>query len=166
MRNTAPDTDAPDTGAPVRSPAPIHQPIGVWWRARLAFAGRWYRWAWPAGFAVAGIGLFFAYLRLSETVAVNSDGASQALQAWDMLHGNVLLRGWTLSDVSFYTTELPEYMLVELVRGLRPDVVHIAAALTYTLMVLFAAQLARGRATGGEAVVRALAGPAAVLPHR
>ena len=47
---------------------------------------------------------FAVYLRLAQTRAVNSDGAAQALQAWDMLHGNPLLRGWTTSDVSFYTT--------------------------------------------------------------
>jgi hypothetical protein len=33
------------------------------------------------------------YLRLASTRSVDSDGASQALQAWDMLHGNVLLHG-------------------------------------------------------------------------
>jgi hypothetical protein len=96
---------------------------------------------WVLG-AVVGFGV---YLRLSRTLPVNSDGASQALQAWDMLHGNVLLHGWTLGDVTFYTTELPEYMLVELVRGLNQDVVHVAAALTYTLAVLLAALLARWR---------------------
>jgi hypothetical protein len=31
-----------------------------------------------------------------------------------MLPGNPLLRGWVLSDVSFSTTELPQYMVVEL----------------------------------------------------
>jgi hypothetical protein len=56
--------------------------------------------------------LFVCYLRLSRTQPVVSDGASNALQAWDMLHGNWLLRGWTVSDVSFYTTELPEYVAV------------------------------------------------------
>ena len=45
-----------------------------------------------------------------------------------MLHGNPLLRGWWLSDVSFYTTELPEYMLVELARGLNPGVIHAVGA--------------------------------------
>ena len=70
-----------------------------------------------------------------------SAGAANALQAWDMLHGNLLLRGWTVSDVSFYTTELPEYMGVELIRGLGSDVVHVAA-LTYTLLVLLAGLLA------------------------
>ena len=73
-----------------------------------------------------------------------------------MLHGNWLLRGWTVGDVSYYTTELPEYMLVELIRGLGPDVIHVAAAVTYTLLVLLAGLLAKGRATGREGVVRPL----------
>jgi len=83
-----------------------------------------------------------------------------------MLHGNLLLHNWWLSDVSFYTTELPEYMLVELVRGLNADVVHVAAALTYTLLVLLAAVLAKGRATGREAAARMLlAGGIMVAPQ-
>ncbi|MBV8997266.1 MAG: hypothetical protein JO287_27035 [Pseudonocardiales bacterium] len=111
-------------------------------------------WAWAAAYVVAGGLLFLCCRRLSETHSVVSDGAANALQAWDMLHGNPLLRGWTVSDVSFYTTELPEYMGVELIRGLGPDVVHVAAALTYTLLVLLAGLLAKGRAEGREALVR------------
>jgi hypothetical protein len=99
---------------------------------------------------------FAVYLRLARTRAVNSDGASNALQAWDMLHGNLLLHGWSLSDVSFYTTELPQYMLVELLRGLNSDVVHLAAAMTYTLATLLAALLAKSTATGRQALVRVL----------
>jgi hypothetical protein len=102
----------------------------------------------------AAAGLFFAYLQISRTQPVNSDGASNALQAWDMLHGNLLLHGWILSDVSFYTTELPQYMLVEAVRGLNPEVVHVAAAMTYTLLVVLAALLAKGRASGRQAAMR------------
>jgi len=100
--------------------------------------------------------LFLCYLRLSDTEAVTSDGAAIALQAWDMLHGNWLLRGWNLADVTFYATEMPEYGLVESVRGLNPGVIHVAAALTYTVLVLLAGLLARGRATGREGVVRFL----------
>jgi hypothetical protein len=101
---------------------------------------------------VAGTATAFAvYLRLAHTRAVNSDAAGQALQAWDMLHGNLLLHGWTTSDVSFYTTEIPEYALVELVRGLRADVADIAAAMTYTLVVLFAALVAKGTSSGRRA---------------
>jgi hypothetical protein len=91
------------------------------------------------------------YTRLSWTFPADSDGASNALQAWQMLHGNPLLRGWVLSDVSFYTTELPQYMLVELAHGLNEGVIHIAAAITYTLAILFAALLAAGRGTGRTA---------------
>ena len=104
----------------------------------------------------AGLVLFLAYLRESRTIPVMSDGASNALQAWDMLHGNLLLRGWTLTDVSFYTTELPEYMLVELVRGLGANAAHIASALTYTLVVIGAALLAKGHAGGREGAARAI----------
>ena len=114
------------------------------------------RFAWIAATAVAAAGLFAGYLSQSRTIATNADGASNAIQACDMLHGNLLLRGWTVSDVSFYTTELPQYMLAESIRGLGPDVVHVCAAMTYTLLVLLAAWLAKGRATGAEGVVRAV----------
>ena len=114
------------------------------------------RWAWLAAFAVAAIVLFVAYLRMSRTYPATSDGADQALQAWDMLHGNVLLHGWTIADVTYSTTEVPQYVLIELVRGLGPDVVHIAGASTYTLLVLAAGLLARGRATGREGLIRLL----------
>jgi hypothetical protein len=94
--------------------------------------------------AVAAIGalLWWGYYRLSWTVPATSDGAAIALQANDMLHGNWLLSGWTVGDVSFWTTELPEYALVETVRHLGPGVIHTAAAVTYTLLVLLAAVLA------------------------
>ncbi len=100
--------------------------------------------------------LFVCYLRLSGTIPDNSDGSDQALQAWNMLHGNWLLRGWTVGDVSYYTTEIPEYMIVEKIMGLGANVIHVAAGLTYTLLVLLAGWLAKGRATGREGVVRAL----------
>ena len=105
---------------------------------------------------VAAVVLMVCYLRIAGTVPVISDGAGNALQAWDMLHGNLLLHGWWVTDVSFYTTELPQYALVEAAAGLRPEVVHICAAMTYTLLVLLAAYVARGRARGAEGVVRAV----------
>jgi hypothetical protein len=109
-----------------------------------------------AGFAAAAVVLFIAYLRLSGTYAATSDGADQALQGWDMLHGNLLLHGWTIADVTYYTTEVPQYALIEVFRGLGVDVVHIAGAITYTLLVLAAGLLARGRATGRDGLIRLL----------
>ena len=118
---------------------------------------------WAGGLLLAGLGLFTLYLFQSGVGPFNSDGASMILQAQAMLHGNPLLPGWRMADVSFYTTELPEYMLVMALRGLRPDVVHICGALTYTLTVLLAAFLARGRATGRAGAVRALLAGAIML---
>jgi len=139
-------------GSEVETPVPTPEAASP---AHARPAAPWSRrWAWPVLFAAAGLALFAAYLRQAQTVPVMSDGASNALQAWDLLHGNVLLRGWTMSDVSFYTTEIPQYMLVVLAHGMNADVVHIAAAVSYTLLVLGAALLARGHASGREGVVR------------
>ena len=107
--------------------------------------------------------LFVCYWRQSLTQPISSDGAANALQAWDMLHGNLLLHGWLLSDVSFYTTELPQYMLIEAIRGLGPGVVNLAAAMTYTLLVLLAGLLAKGDAGGREGRARFLLAAGIVL---
>jgi hypothetical protein len=123
------------------------------------------RWLWPAGFVAVGLVLFAAYVPESRTIPVMSDGASNGLQAWDMLHGNWLLHGWTLSRVSFYTVELPEYALVEAVHGLNAGSAHIVSALTYVLVVIGAAILAKGSAGGREGIVRAVvAGGIMVAP--
>ena len=121
------------------------------------------RLAWIGAYLGAGVVLFLCYLRVSGTQGISSDGGSNALEAWDMLHGNLLLHGWTVTDVSFYTTELPEYMILELIRGLSPALVHTAAAVTYTVLVLLAGLVAKGRATGREGVVRALLGSGIML---
>ena len=144
-------TDAVGTPPPAAARDGTGQPA-----KRHRLVGREPTWWWMAGYAAAGVALFFCYLQISSTQGVTSDGASNALQAWDMLHGNWLLRGWTVSDVSFYTTELPEYVLVEIIRGLGPVDVHVAAALSYTLLVVLAGLLAKGRATGLQGLVRVL----------
>jgi hypothetical protein len=157
---------AEEPGAPGRPAAVVAEPPP----GRSAAAGRppagWAsrrRLAWVAAYAIAGVVLFLCYLRVSATQTVAPDGASNALEAWAMLHGNPMLRGWTLTDVSFYTTELPEYVAVELIRGLGPSVVHTSAALTYTLLTLLAGLVAKGRQTGREGVARALIGSGLML---
>jgi hypothetical protein len=94
--------------------------------------------------AALTIGLFWGYLLQSRTQAANSDASGMVLQGWDLVHGNLLLRGWAMADVSFYTFEVPLDGLISLVYGLRADVVHVAAALEYALLVLFAALVAAG----------------------
>jgi hypothetical protein len=113
--------------------------------------------------AVIGLVLFWCYLRQAQTYQLNADPAGQALQAWDMLHGNLLLRGWWLGDVSFYTVELPLNMIIEAIIGLRPLEISILAALIYTAVVLLTALLAKGSARGREGVVGALLGGGILL---
>ncbi|WP_433083184.1 hypothetical protein ACQP1P_03945 [Dactylosporangium sp. CA-052675] len=111
-----------------------------------------------AGSVVVAVGLFIglcaAYLRMARAFPINGDGASNALQAWDMFHGNPLLKGWALSDVSFYPTELVQYGIVQWFTGVTADQVHVTAAITYTMIVFVAAALAKGRAEGREAWLR------------
>jgi hypothetical protein len=121
------------------------------------------RWTWAVGTLLVASVLMFCYLRVAGATQVNSDGAGLAWQASDILHGNVLLHGWWDTDVSFYTTELPEYVAVTGVAGFRPEVVHICSALTYTLLVLLAAFVAKGRARGVEGAARALLAAGVIL---
>jgi hypothetical protein len=144
----------PGTGTETPRP-PSDEAVGAdstpsgWWARRR-------RWVEVAAFAVAALALFAVYLRLSRTVPENSDQANILLVASDMLHGNVLLHGWYLTDVSFYTTELPQYALLEIFFGVHANTAHIAAAMTYTLAVLLAVLVARGGFTSRAAVLRLL----------
>src|SRR5581483_4148081 len=97
--------------------------------------------------------LFAGYLAMARTIPINADGAANALQAWDMWHGNPLLHGWTVTDVSFYTTELPQFAVIELFTGLSAAALPIAAAMTYALIVVLAVLLARGGWIGATIVV-------------
>jgi hypothetical protein len=119
------------------------------WRARrLQVAGL---------YLAAGLVLFLVYLRLSMTSGLNSDSANILLEGSDMLHGHLLLHGWYASDVSFYSTEIPQYALLIGIFGLHAQTAHIAAAMTYTLAFLFAVALARaGAPSARSALVRTL----------
>jgi hypothetical protein len=119
---------------------------------------RWAQsWRWPAAFAVAAIVLFVVYLRIALHHGSGADGAVLEQQAWSMLNGNPLMRGWTVADISFYTIEIPELAVLEWLHGgIAPDVLSVAEALNLTVFVLLVAFLAKGRATGREGLVRAL----------
>lgn len=117
-------------------------------------AARAWRWAAVAVFLLVVVVLFDAYLHLSGTYTENSDEANILLMANDMLHGNVTLSGWNVSDVPFITTELPQIAVLVGIFGLRLGTAHIAAAMTYTLVVAVGMLLAKGRARGWAAVAR------------
>jgi hypothetical protein len=124
--------------------------------ARAPWSVRRRRSVEAAGFVLLAAALFAVNLRLSRTSPENSDQANILLVASDLLHGNLVLHGWYLTDVSFYTTELPQYALLEIFFGVHANTAHIAAAMTYTLAVLLAVLLARGGFTSRAAVTRML----------
>ena len=79
-------------------------------RARVWMPRAWAALAWTVG----GIALYALLLRIALTENVSSDPANNVLQAWDMVHGHLLLHGWILGDVTFYTFELPLLGIIEL----------------------------------------------------
>src|SRR5262249_7771926 len=113
------------------------------------------RWTALAAYLLAGVVLFTAYLRLSGTSQLNSDSANILLMASDLLHGNLLLHGWHMSDVSFYPTEIPQYALLESFLGLHMQTAHVAAAMTYTLAFLLARRGSAGRAACTRTLIAA-----------
>ncbi len=116
--------------------------------------GRARRRAGIALFLLLVVVLFDAYLHLSKTYPENSDEANILLMANDMLHGNLYLAGWSMSDVPFITTELPQIALLVWLFGLHLNTAHIAAAVTYTLIVVVGMLLAKGRTRGPRAITR------------
>jgi hypothetical protein len=151
MVAAVPRSGTPETSSAPPSDAPAPALAA---RTRLSPASR--RLLAAAAVVLAVVLLFVAYLQVSRTYPENSDESNDLLMAWDMLHGNGLLHGWYLSDVSFITTELPQYALLVLLFGLHTNTAHIAAAMTYTLVVVLAVLLARGVAPGRDGWPRML----------
>ena len=123
------------------------------------------RWWAAAAWAGGGLALFAFFLRISLGSRVDSDGANNALQAWDLLHGHVLLHGWVIGDATFYFFELPLIGIAELLFGMGNLAFHVASALTYLIVAVCAVALAvtdsRGpaRAARCAVVVTVLAAP-------
>jgi len=108
----------------------------------------WIAAAWAGGAVV----LFALFLRISLSSPMDSDGANNALQAWDMIHGNPLLRSWVIGDASCYTFELPLYAIIEIFSGLTGVIFHVAGALTYLIVAAGAVGLA---GTGSRGALKA-----------
>ena len=100
------------------------------------------------------LALFAFYLRISLTAAVTSDGANNALQAWDMLHGHLLLHGWIIGDATYYNLDLPVLAVTEIFFGLCDLTSHVASALTYLIVTVSAVALALTDSRGLARVAR------------
>jgi hypothetical protein len=106
--------------------------------------------AWIAG----GLALAALFTRISMAGQLNSDGANIALQGWDMLHGHLLLHGWITADASYYTFEVPQLAMAELLFGLTSLAAHVVSALTYVIVTALAVALARTGSRGTAAAAR------------
>ena len=114
----------------------------------------WARRVWEAlAWAVGAAGLLVVLWRVSRTVSPPADAASIALQAKDMLHGNVLLHGWLAGDVTFYTFELPLFAVVEAFLGAGIGAVHAAMAVVDLIVAVCGTAVA---VTGSRGIARAL----------
>jgi hypothetical protein len=119
--------------------------------ARPAARRAWAALAWTA----AAAGLFVLFLRISLTETVSSDAANNALQAWDMLHGHLLLHGWIIADATYYTFDLPVMAVAEVFSGLHTISAHVAVALIYLIVAALAVAIAVTGSRGASRAVRA-----------
>jgi hypothetical protein len=143
MAAQADPLDAQRTGSPpTRFQLPADREYR--WRRRALGATAW---------IVGCIALFACYLRISFTAHVSSDGANNALQAWDMLHGHLLLHGWVLGDATYYTLELPLLALTEIFFGLQLTS-HVVSALSYLIVTVIAVAIALTDSRGLARVAR------------
>jgi hypothetical protein len=120
-------------------------------RAASRMPRGWAALAWIVG----AIALYAVLLRIALTENVSSDPANNVLQGWDLVHGNLLLHGWILGDVTFYTFELPLLGVIELFFGVHTISLHIALALVYLLITVFATAIAVTGSRGPARVARA-----------
>ena len=113
------------------------------------------RWLPAAAWVAGGLALFWLLLRISLSGRIDSDGANNTLQAWDLLHGHLLLHGWDIGDATFYFFELPLNAITAAVFGLGNFAAHAASALTYLFVAVCAVALAVTDSRGPARVVRA-----------
>jgi hypothetical protein len=123
---------------------------------------------WLAGAAA----LFSLFMFLTRADVLSSDPANDALQSWDLLHGNLSLHSWILGDVTYYTFELPLIAALEALFGLGSLAVQVAVALIYLAVAACAVAVAvtdgRGlsRAARAGVVVAVLTAPILVRSDR
>jgi hypothetical protein len=153
MRAGEPRGAAPDlTRAPTDpSASPLQGQPG---RDRQASRPAQRRWWVAAAWTVGILALFAFFLRIALSLEVDSDGANNALQAWDILHGNPLLHNWIIGDATYYTFDLPIFTITEAFFGLHAISLHVAGAVIYLIIAVSAMALARTNSSGAAAAVR------------
>jgi len=91
--------------------------------------------------------LAFIYNSLFWTIPRSSDNAALILEASSFLHGNLLLRGWSLAPDTFWTIDIPINALLMAIRGFTPSLMYNAPALIYALVVVVSLALVKNTGT-------------------
>jgi len=120
------------------------------------------------GLGLAGLlALGFVTARVANAYPVSSDDATGVLEAASVLEGNLLLRGWTVSNVSFVTTDLPFYLAGVAIRGLDHSLLRDVPSAVYVtavgIAIFLAASGSRCAGLAAASVVVLLAMPAGGL---
>jgi hypothetical protein len=118
-----------------------------------------------AGATLAGVVLLAGLVALFYVGSLhaglaNSDKATTILQGQSMAHGNLLLRGWRLSNDSHWTNDALLAMIGVLIVGVRPQLLYLEPAVAAALFVLAGVLVVRLAASTRAAV---LAGAATVI---
>ncbi|WP_212373120.1 hypothetical protein [Acetobacter persici] len=101
------------------------------------------------GYLVAFVVLSAFYMSLAATLPLNSDSVSAVLEARDILHGNVLLRGWDLSTEPYYVTEILPYVVAAGLAGWHLSFYYLVPAMLLAALVLLAFRLYQVLAPAG-----------------
>jgi hypothetical protein len=93
---------------------------------------------WAAALTLSAIGLValgFLTAKVAKAYAVSSDDTTGLLEAASVLQGNVLLRDWAVSNVSFVATDLPFYVVGLAIRGWDPSLLRDVPSAIYAVAV-------------------------------
>ena len=112
-----------DASAPASMSAPSGQPKLLLSKFALTVAG-----------ATAFTILFLVYAAMAKLLVLHPDQAHPSLYAQAILDGNVFLRGWELTTVTFYT-EIPLYMIAIKLIGLNADLMRVVPAFIHTVNI-------------------------------
>ncbi len=66
---------------------------------------------------------------------INADASCMILEAEDILSGNLLLSNWSLTGVTFLTTDLPYYIIGTAIAGVSIHAYRIAISLMFLIMM-------------------------------
>jgi hypothetical protein len=93
-----------------------------------------------AAFALALLlclaGCAFNICAIARQTSQNSDSVQGFLEAQSILHGNLLLHGWSLSRDNYIFTDAPFFVVYEWLFKARPEALAVVPSVIYVLIVV------------------------------